>query len=116
MTFKLHRLMVLIGSTFRADFGVTRSTVKVTGPNVNFCMKTTLTFCMKALYSGTTAPMTFKLHRLMVLIGSTKHTDFGVTRSNVKVTGPYVNLLHEGPLLGNYCTHDLQTSQADGIY
>ena len=71
---------------------------------------------MKALYSRTTAPMTFKLHRLMVLIGSTTHTDFEVTRSKVKVTGPYFNFLHEGSLLGNYCTHDLQTSQADGTH
>ena len=78
MTFKLHRLMVLIGSTFRADFGVTRSKVKVIRPY--------LTFYMKAFYSGTTAPMTFKLHRPMVLIGSTTHTDYGVTMSKVKVT------------------------------
>ena len=41
----------------------------------------TLTFCVNVLYSETTAPMTFKLHKLMVLIGATTHTDFGVTRS-----------------------------------
>ena len=27
----------------------------------------------------------------------------------------HFNLLHEGPLLGNYCTHDLQTLQADRV-
>ena len=63
---------------------------------------------MKALYSGTSAPMTFKLHRLMVPIGSTTHTEFGITKSKVKVTGLYFNFLYEGPLLGNYCTHDLE--------
>ena len=59
--------------------------------------------------------MTFKLHRLMVLVVSTTHTDFGVTRSKVKVIGPYFNSLHEGSLLGNHCTHDLETLQADGV-
>ena len=49
---------------------------------------------MNAVYSGTTTPMTFKLHKLVILIGSTFHTDFGVTRLKVKVTGPYVNFLH----------------------
>ena len=68
MTFKLRRLMVLIGSTTHIDVKVTRS--RSQGP--------TLTYYMKAIYSGTTAPMTFKLHRLMVLIGSTAHTDLGV--------------------------------------
>ena len=70
---------------------------------------------MKALYLGTTALMTFKLHRLMVLIVSTTHTDFRVTRSKVKITGLYFNFLQEGSLFRNYCTHDLETLQADGV-
>jgi len=52
-----------------------------------------------ALYSRTTAPRTFKLHILIVLIEYTTPTDFGVTRFKVKVTGANVNFLHEGALL-----------------
>ena len=104
MTFKLHRLMVLIGSTTLAlpntltlgSLGQRSRSQDHTSP-----------FYMKALYSETTAPMTFKLHRLMLLIGSTTHADFGITKSKVKVKGLYFNFLHEGPLLANFYTHDL---------
>jgi len=68
---------------------------------------------MKALYLRTTAPRTFKLHLLIGLIEYTTTTDFGVTRSKVKVTGANVNFLHEGTLLVNHFTQDLQASIAD---